>query len=96
MKMLPILNNELKHQETAYLQQLLLDRAMKVKKISKELKENVHYQKAQDALEQARAPFKKMQTKWTSEILAIELELKARNIKFNITYNDIFEEDSNE
>lgn len=54
--------------------------------------EDPKVQKAIDALDLAKAPFKKARQKWQAEIDAIELELKSRDIKFSIKYDDIYDE----
>lgn len=94
MKMIALLEDKLSDQSSEYLQQLLLDRAMKVKKVNKEMNENIHVQRAQDALDLAKSPFKKIKLRWTSEIESIELELRSRNIKFNISIDDVFPEET--
>ena len=92
MKMMNIINNNLRTIDSEELQDILLMRVIKLRKLDKEMNEDPRVQKAHDALELARAPYKKTRSKWKSEIDAIELELKSRNIKFNISTDDIYEE----
>lgn len=91
MKLIPLLDEKLSTLSTDVLQHQLLQRAIKVRKLNKECNENAIVQKAYDALNAAKAPFKKAKSKWLAEIEAIELELKSRNIKYNVVYDDIFE-----
>ena len=83
----------IKEKDTETLQKVLLDRVVKLRKLSKEMRDSPQVQKAQDALEMAKHPFKKVRAKWMSEIEVIELELKTRNIKYNINWDDIYEEE---
>lgn len=88
MKMVPLASENMQEQTSETLQTLLLNLVMKVKKINKEMNDNIHVQRAQDTLDLARSPFKRVKARWSSEIEAIELELKSRNIKFTICTGD--------
>lgn len=75
------------------LQKFLLDRVVKLRKLNKEMAQDPKVQKAQDALIAAKLPFKKAKSKWIAEIEVVELELKSRDIKFNIKWDDIYEDE---
>lgn len=91
MKLPALLEGEEKSKNTAELQEILLNRIIKLRKLQKEMKDNVHIQKAQDALEAAKLPFKKVRSKWISEVEAIERELKSRDISYNVHWDEIYE-----
>ncbi len=93
MKLQPMPSDPVKAQETPTLERVLLDRVLKIRKITKEMKNDPHINKAEDALMLAKLPFKKAKSKWKAEIEAIELELKSRGVKFDIKWDDIYEED---
>jgi hypothetical protein len=94
MRLVKLPENNVQKQQTDILEKTLLDRVIKLRKLNKEMKDNVHVQRAEDMLVRAKAPFKKARAIWLSEVEAIELELRSRNIKFNINFDDIFTEDS--
>lgn len=89
MKIQKLIDDPLSNLGTDELQKTLLDRVVKIRKLQKEMNEDAEVQKAQDALEIAKLPFKKVRARWSSEIEAIELELKSRNVKYNIKWDDI-------
>lgn len=93
MRLVKLPDNSMQKQGTDTLEKVLLDRVIKLRKLSKEMKDNVHVQKAEDMLTRAKAPFKKARATWLAEVEAIEIELRSRNIKFNINFDDIFTED---
>lgn len=88
MKMLD-LDNEYSNYDNEQLQQILLTKVVKIRKLNKEMKDNVAVQKAEDMLAAAKAPYKRTGSRWRNEIETIELELKKRNIKFSIKQDDI-------
>jgi len=90
MRMISMVDDQIKSKDSDTLQKFLLDRVLKLRKLSKEMNENAQVQKAQDSLEMAKAPFKKARAKWVAEMEAVELELKSRQIKFNINWDDVF------
>jgi hypothetical protein len=93
MKLPTIPTNEVSLQTTEVLEKVLLDRVLKLRKLQKEMKEDAKIQRAEDVLIAAKIPYKIAKTKWVSEIGAIELELKTRNIKFSINWDDIYLEE---
>lgn len=93
MRLVKLPDNNIQSQNTETLERVLLDRVVKLRKINKEMKENVHVQKAEDALARAKAPFKRARAQWLSEVEAIEVELRSRNIKFSICIDDIFQDE---
>lgn len=92
MKLPKLPDDEMQQQPSDKLQEVLLNRVIKLRKLSKEMKDSVQVQKAQEALEVAKQPFKKARLKWLAEVEAIERELRSRDIKFNIKWDDIYEE----
>lgn len=95
MKIFSLPDDEIKSKDSDTLQKFLLDRVIKMRKLNREMKNDVTVQKAEDALNIAKAPYKKIRSKWAGEIEAVELELKSRNIKFNIQWDDIFSDNEN-
>lgn len=93
MKLVKLPNNSVQAQSTELLEKTLLDRVIKLRKLHKETKNDVHVQRAEDALIRAKAPFKKARAIWISEVEAIEIELRSRNIKFSINFDDIYTEE---
>jgi hypothetical protein len=96
MKLPKLADDTLRSRDTEELREFLLTRVIKLRKLNKQMNEDPQVQKAQDALEMAKQPFKKTRSKWKAEVEAVELELKSRDIKFNIKWDDIFEEEKEE
>ncbi len=96
MKIFNIPDDDMKGCSTIDLERILLEKVVKLRKLNKETSEDPRVQKAKDALELAKLPFKKTRLKWVAEIEVLELELKSRNVKFNIKWDDIHSEDVNE
>lgn len=93
MRLVKLPNNSLQSQTSDMLEKVLLDRVVKLRKLNKEMNNNAQVQRAQDALEKAKLPFKKARALWLAEVEALEIELRSRNIKFNICFDDIFEDE---
>lgn len=93
MKILPLASDDLVRDTSEALQNLLLDRTVKIRKLNKEMNDDPRVQRCKDNLDIVKAPYKKIRSKWLSEIEAIELELRSRNIKFNISVSEIYEEE---
>lgn len=93
MKLPRLPSEQIKSLTSEQIQNLLLEKVMKIKKLNREMKDDVHVQKAEDTLMLAKAPFKKLKNKWENEVSAFELELKTRKIDFNVHYDDIYGDD---
>jgi hypothetical protein len=95
VRLVKLPDNSLQAQTSDILEKTLLDRVIKLRKLNKEMNTNAQVQRAQDMLEKAKLPFKKARAIWLAEVEALEIELRSRNIKFNICFDDIFENEEN-
>lgn len=92
MKLISLPEDSMKTKTIEELEHALLMRVVKLRKLNKEMNTSAQVQKAQDALLLAKSPYKKAKAKWISEVEALEIELKSRDIKLDIKWDDIYEE----
>lgn len=92
MKLISLPDDNMKTKTVEELEHALLLRVIKLRKINKEMNTSAQVQKAQDALLLAKSPYKKAKAKWITEVEALEIELKSRDVKFIIGWDDIYED----
>lgn len=91
MKLPKIPEDPIRIKSTDELREFLLQRVIKLRKLNKQMLEDGKVQKALDALDIAKQPYKKTRARWLAEVEAVELELKSRDIKFSIKWDDVHE-----
>lgn len=64
MKLPKLPEDPIRSKTSEELQQFLLSRVIKLRKLNKQMNDDPHVQKAQDALAAAKQPFKKVRSRW--------------------------------